>query len=263
MTVIRLSVNHVASGAEGVAVWYWMTRSLDEAAVRTQWNVLSDDERARCDRLLFAEDRRDFTAAHLLLRHALSAYGPISPSEWRFTTSEGGRPSLATSDAGAPKIAFSLSHTKGLVACGITRGTRLGVDVECVRPRPDVMNIARQYFAPPETRSLETMSSSDREKRFVELWTLKESYVKAIGSGLAAQLDKFAFELNERPRLRFCADDDPYKWQFMLAAPTEDTRLAVAIDRDGCDTRRHVSVQSVAPGEYRGETLRILAESEG
>jgi 4'-phosphopantetheinyl transferase len=74
---------------------------------------------------------------------------------------------------------------------------------------PDRLNIARRYFAPPEARSLEVMSPVDRERRFVELWTLKESYIKAIGSGLAAPLERFAVDLSGTPRPRFWAEDDP------------------------------------------------------
>jgi phosphopantetheinyl transferase len=45
--------------------------------------------------------------------HAVSWYGPIAPTDWRFTTDRRGKPFIATPQRGAPEIAFNLSHPKG------------------------------------------------------------------------------------------------------------------------------------------------------
>jgi 4'-phosphopantetheinyl transferase len=186
----------------------------------------------------------------------------VAPSEWRFTTSEHGKPSIIASDREPRSITFNLSHTRGLVACAVAGGARIGVDVERVRPMPDLLDIARRHFARSEARSLEGMTSPDRERRFAELWTLKESYVKAIGDGLAAPLDTFAFDLDDRPGLRFSAGIDASNWHFVLTAPTEDTRLAVAVDRRGTEPGDRIVFHCATPTKSAGETLRIVAESE-
>ena len=45
---------------------------------------LDAEERARSERFIHLADRQLFDAAHVLLRHALSAHGDCPPAEWRF-----------------------------------------------------------------------------------------------------------------------------------------------------------------------------------
>src|SRR2546427_7957368 len=62
-----------------VDISYRVTRHLDEDAMAVALEWLSAEERARCARLAFASDRRDFIAARALLRHALVAHRPRDP----------------------------------------------------------------------------------------------------------------------------------------------------------------------------------------
>jgi hypothetical protein len=136
----------------------------------------------------------------------------------------------------------------------------VGIDVERTRPMRDLLEVAQRYFAPPEARSLKAMLDADRVSRFAELWTLKESYIKATGNGFAAPLDRFAFDLSHLPTLCFSAeDDDPCRWHFMLAAPTSDTRLAVAVEGGAraINFRRVHGATAIASGD----ALRVIAES--
>jgi 4'-phosphopantetheinyl transferase len=254
-------VSRVATpGSSTVTVWYWVTADLDEEAVLAQSDVLSDLERARGERFLVAEDRRDFAAAHVLLRHALSSCAPIAPAAWQFASGQNGKPFIAGAHAAARTLAFNLSHTRGLVACAVGRDARVGIDVERARPVSDLMGLARRYFAPPEALSLEALPGADRVGRFVELWTLKESYLKATGSGLAAPLERFWFDLSRLPELRFSTeDDDSCDWHFTLAAPTPHTRLALAVDGGvhAIDYRPVCAEIAIEPAD----TLKVVGES--
>jgi 4'-phosphopantetheinyl transferase len=116
------------------------------------------------------------------------------------------------------------------VACALARGGRVGVDVERLRATSDILDLARHCFAPSEARAITVLPAADRVGRFTDLWTLKESYIKAIGSGLSVPLDRFAFDVSRNRELRFSAEDDVSAWHFVLAAPTPSTRLAVAFE---------------------------------
>ena len=156
---------------------------------------------------------------------------PTGPPEgWRFEADDVGKPRL--SDVHAVGLSFNLTHTDGLVACAIAApGVAVGVDAEAVdRPLTDLMAIARRFFTAEEASALGTQAPSSRPIRFFELWTLKEAFVKAVGSGLSHPLDQFAFELGDAGALAFrSATTDPRDWQFALFAPTPRHRLSIAL----------------------------------
>lgn len=191
---------------------------------------LSPDERSRADRFVFPRDRRDFTVAHAMLRRVLSSYHSIAPGAWQFDTEPGGKPALAGPLARESGLSFNLSHTTGLVACAVTRGDDVGVDVESLDRAAQARELAQRFFAPAEAEELGALEPDRCQQRFIEIWTLKEAYVKALGTGLATQLSQFAF-LNAGGGFRFVPDDgrQAEAWRFWLLAPEPRSRLAVAV----------------------------------
>jgi 4'-phosphopantetheinyl transferase len=216
-----------------IDVWYWSTQALDGMAIDSLRGVLSPAERSRADRFVFDRDRRDYIAAHALVRHILSRAGPRVAHEWQFVDDVYGKPTLVAAQAGDPRIVFNLSHAQGLVACGVARATRIGIDVERVQSRVDAPAIARAHFAPAEVAMLESVPVDERDARFAELWVLKEAYIKGLGVGLGAHpLDSFAFSVDDTGGLR-CEEGGETvvgPWQFALVAPSTEYRLAVAVE---------------------------------
>lgn len=220
-----------------VHIWCRSTAAMDDAAIAAAASVLSGDERAQYRRFHFARDARDYAAAHALLRHTLSRFGGRAPVGWRFDKDENGRPFLV--DADGFHAGFSLSHTRGMVACAVTTnadiGAGVGVDVECVDRDVDAAGIAARFFAPTEAARLLQLDEGARRARFYDFWTLKEALVKALGTGLATSLNRLAFEVKPDGAIGLDAPADiaPHTWQFGLFAPGPRYRLAVAARRPG------------------------------
>jgi 4'-phosphopantetheinyl transferase len=213
-----------------VQIWFRATDALDAAAIAAATSVLSDEERAQYHRFHVAHDARDYAAAHALLRHALSATGDHAPAQWRFDKTAAGKPLLIGN--GADRASFSLSHTRGMVACAVTSGAAIGVDVECVDRRVDAGAIAARFFAPAETAQISALDGEARRDRFFDLWTLKEALVKALGLGMGAALDSLSFTVGADGGIHVDAPDvDSDAWQFALFAPGPRHRLAVAVGR--------------------------------
>ena len=158
----------------------------------TSYALLDDRERAALNRLRITGDRRGYLVSHLLLRLALSraAASAVPPARWRFERSPGGRPSVA-SDAGLPRLDFSLSRSSGLavVAVANTVDCRVGVDAErsdralcCI---PDDVALS-----PAERAHLARFSSARQPAEFLTLWTLKEAYGKLRGCGVCLPLER-------------------------------------------------------------------------
>ena len=214
-----------------VEVWFRPTVTLDDAAIAEAESVLSDEERTQFRRFHFAGDARDYAAAHALLRRVLSRHDDREPRSWRFDKTPNGKPFLR--DAGNFSASFSLSHTRGMVACAVTGGADVGVDVESVDRDVDAAAIAARFFAPEEAAQLMTLDSDARRARFFDLWTLKEALVKALGTGMATALNRLAFTVDPNGRVSLDAppDVDASAWQFGLFAPGPRHRLAVAARR--------------------------------
>jgi len=149
--------------------------------------LLSPAERGQFERLLRPDDRRDYALAHALLRQALASSGNHAAADWQFTTDDRGRPGLADG-----QLVFSLSHTRGLVACAVSTAGQVGIDVEAVRPI-EAAQIADDFFSPEEQRRLERLGAPAAALRFFDYWTLKEAYAKAIGAGLHLPLNATSF----------------------------------------------------------------------
>jgi 4'-phosphopantetheinyl transferase len=168
-----------------VHVWSdWVDGRAEHGAL-LEW--LDDDERARAGRFRFERDRIRFVARRLLLRQVLSGYLGLAPAMVCYRTSPMGRPELQP----AAGVTFSVSHSDGLAIVAVARGRLVGVDVERVRPIADGLDLARGFFAPREYEHLRTTTEAGRSRAFLELWTRKESYVKAIGAGMSMPFDEF------------------------------------------------------------------------
>jgi 4'-phosphopantetheinyl transferase len=135
-----------------------------------------------------------------------------------------------------PAIDFNLSHTDGLTACAVSAGVGVGVDVEKIRRLDDLGSLARKSFSAVEVAELFALPEAEHHRRFYELWSLKESYVKATGIGVALGLGKFSFRLSAGAPISLDIDpslsDVAERWQMMLLRPTSDHMGALIVDAD-------------------------------
>ncbi len=236
--------------------------------------ILTDEERARADRYRFARDRRASLVTRALVRATLSRYCSVPPVRWRFRTNRHGRPEIAFPDS---PLRFNVSHTDGLVVCLVGRGRELAVDAESLGRDRRWLDLAGRFFAPPEARALRGVPADRRPRRFLEYWTLKESYVKARGRGLTLPLSGFWFDLPaptpDGIRIRFTpvVDDDPGRWQFTLDRLGASHVVATAIDRTGAARVRVAHYEAVAtrddassvPPPAAGRMVLVPGSEEG
>lgn len=198
--------------------------------------LLDPDEERRLRRLGDERARREFLTSRALCRTVLSRYSDVPPEDWRFARGEHGRPEIAGS-RGRARLRFNLSGTRGLTACAVTWGLDAGVDVEARAPARAGDGVADRFFSPTEARALRGLAPERRRERFLEYWTLKESYIKATGKGLSMPLDRFSFHLDEGPGIRISfspeIEDTPSRWQFALLRPTPEHVMALGVRRPG------------------------------
>jgi 4'-phosphopantetheinyl transferase len=241
----------VTLGSRHAHLWWIRPDTLtDPAEIARCRALLTDDEREKTDRFRFARDRHACLVTRVLVRATLSRYCDVPPARWRFRTTDHGRPEIVSPPS---KIRFNLSHTKGLVVCLVSLDREVGVDVESLDRATRWGDLAERFFAPREAAALRRLEASEGPTRFLEYWTLKESYIKARGLGLAIPLTGFSFDLPAQApddiRIRFtpAVDDDAARWQFTLGRFGGDHLVATAVERDGSEPVRIALHEAVAP----------------
>jgi len=192
---------------------------------------LDAQERAQHDAFHFSRDQRIYLVAHGLVRAMLAACTGAPPPTLQIRKDRWGRPTLQGS-YGASDLHFSLSHTRGLVACATCRWLEIGIDVEGLdRAASEALPLAGLFTA-DEIRRIESSAPPARAKCFFSHWTLKEAYAKARGLGLHLPFTDFAFQQVDvrQPRIEFAspAADDSTRWNFWLEAVAPSHLLALA-----------------------------------
>lgn len=212
--------NTLLSIPEGeIHLWFSFHEELGDAYLNERYRrLLSRSELAQQRCFHFARDRHRYLLTRVLVRTVLSRYAPILPEAWEFTINAFGRPEIAL---GGPIEAigldFNLTHTEGLIVLAVTRGGLMGIDAEYTR-RPALLGIGDQVFTTSEASALRSLPMSRWPDRFFELWTLKESYVKARGMGLQIPFGHIAFTLGPENHIDVAfdpiLDDAPDRWHF-------------------------------------------------
>lgn len=132
-------------------------------------------------------------------------------------------------------IKINLSHCNGLAVCAVGENT-IGVDCERIR---NVRNgVVRRAFT--ESEALEIENSANADLTFTRLWTLKESFVKAIGIGVSYPMKNAAFSIVDNNTIytnvtgaffRQWVIQDKYIISLCAAAPECETSLVFVSEK--------------------------------
>jgi 4'-phosphopantetheinyl transferase len=160
----------------------WLT-SVDNVDPARAWDSLSAEELTRAERMVSPSLRRRFLARRAMARELLARETGEDPAglvlERRCERC--GEQHPASPLAGGD-VWWSASSSAGLAAVAIA-GCRVGLDIEKQGERPRWERIAERFYSDDERRAV-----AGSPLRFLELWTLKEAYLKALGLGLPGGL---------------------------------------------------------------------------
>ena len=132
-------------------------------------------------------------AGRYLQRSVLSLYTAVPIADLDIVAGLHGKPALAGQSDG---IAFNLSNTEGFAAFAISRDAKaLGIDVEALTTaiEPETSSL---FCSAAESEMLSVLRGPARQSRLLSYWTLKESYLKAMGTGLIAAPEQLNVRLD-------------------------------------------------------------------
>jgi 4'-phosphopantetheinyl transferase len=129
------------------------------------------------------------------VRGILSSYADLPPTRIEFRSSRRGRrPRLANGIC--PGLSFNLAHSGREALLAVTRGRRVGVDIERARPLLRLDRLIRRFFSDREAEGLLRLGREEREAAFFRTWVRKEAYLKAVGGGVPAGLRRFSVSVD-------------------------------------------------------------------
>ncbi|HVN56491.1 MAG TPA: 4'-phosphopantetheinyl transferase superfamily protein [Anaerolineaceae bacterium] len=217
-------------------VHIWLTRVVQDPVMSP--GVLSRDELERANRFKVKAAKIEFIQARMFLRRTLARYLFIDPSAIRLCTSPYGKPFLEPSQ-NWQRLEFNLSHRDGLCLLAVTRGRRIGIDLELVRATVEMEQIVTAYFSTTERIAYSRLRPQERLEGFTRGWTCKEAYLKAAGKGFHQSLTSFSVELNPTLPPRIIAStgggEEDGRFKLFCFTPAENTRAAVAVEGRGTE----------------------------
>lgn len=148
--------------------------------------------------------------AHRLLEESLKRQYPEIRKPVLVERDSKGKPYLLE----YPEIYMNLSHSRRYVACAIGEKP-VGVDIECHSSRKRQDLVAKK-FHPKERELYQAADELKRELLFHDLWVLKESFMKAEGSGLRIPLNSFYMEEDGQGIGRVIQSQDEKSYYYKL-----------------------------------------------
>lgn len=160
---------------------------IDSKDCNTLISYLSSDERDRINRYRRWEDAQRGLIGRVLIRSLINKRYGLKSKDINFLENEFGKPYFKN----AKDFHFNISHSGQWVVC-IIDCSPVGIDIEEIS---DIdLYISTCFFSGKEHRDLLELEKKYRLDYFFDLWSLKESYIKAEGKGLSIQLDSFSIK---------------------------------------------------------------------
>lgn len=151
----------------------------------TEWvGSLSAGEQQRYRAFIRAERQRQFVAGRMLLRHALGVEAGVDAAAVR-VDEQLGKPPVVTLDGARRTPFFSIAHSGSWLACAVSAGCAVGLDIEVPDPARDIAAAAAQAFGVTEAHRLMALPEDEGLAEFYAQWCRAEASFK-LGQAAAA-----------------------------------------------------------------------------
>ncbi|MDP4182207.1 MAG: 4'-phosphopantetheinyl transferase superfamily protein [Bacillota bacterium] len=150
---------------------------------------VDSDKQVSIKRFRMIDDANRALFGNLLIRYLICKKIGIRNEDIHFEKNEFGKPYLLNN----VDFHFNISHSGGWIVCA-TDSMPVGIDVETIKTVD--LKLAERFFSKIEFSFISSKKEADRLDHFIEIWTLKESYIKACGKGLSIPLDSFAIKID-------------------------------------------------------------------
>ena len=191
---------------------------------------LPPKETQRANSYLVSHAQRRFLFGRIVLRCILSLYTGLPPRSIELTYTSG-KPMLRSMFE--PPLYFNLSHSKDLLVIAVTTNGETGIDIEFIENDDRLFeSLWDRLLTDQEREMLGGLSPSDQIIAMHDAWVMKESYLKAKGTGITHQLSLLEI-LNTHQKINrgvcYLKDEVGETWTIVRLDVQPSYRSAVAI----------------------------------
>lgn len=129
--------------------------------------------------------------SEIYMKTFLAFYGQCSIDEIKLKRDHNGKP-YCTSH---PELSFNISHSAETFAFAIGKRRKIGIDLENYKELDDLETLIAFSFTENEQRFIKR--SKQPQDAFINLWALKEAYIKAVGVGWGLEPTSIDMELRK------------------------------------------------------------------
>lgn len=182
---------------------------------------INTEKKSKIERFTIKKDKIRTLIGDLLIRSIIVEKLGIKNKKIIFNKNEYGKPYLKD----YINFNFNISHSGEFVVCAID-DKPIGIDIEQIK-HMEYEDIAESFFSVSEFEYIAKADLRSRAKRFYEIWTLKESYIKCCGQGLSMPLKSFSINISEYDNIRVGTNNECNKLIFSLIDIDLDYKMAV------------------------------------
>lgn len=234
------------------AVVYWLQ-------VPAEWKVrdlegylhlLDAEERGVYERYRVDRKKIEFLLGRVLLKRLLAERLDCEPIHVRFVKNKYGK--LFLNQESQP-VEFNLTHSGQVIACALAP-LLIGVDVE--QAQKNYLDVMASAFTPEEQAYVRSEPAELQVAAFCRIWTRKEAYVKAVGTGLSISPDTFSVPIFETygGNAADMQGTDVQRWAYYTCHLLDDYVLSLAVAADGVEE----SAVGVHPVLHEVDPLDLL-----
>uniref|UniRef100_A0A8C4RQP8 L-aminoadipate-semialdehyde dehydrogenase-phosphopantetheinyl transferase n=1 Tax=Erpetoichthys calabaricus TaxID=27687 RepID=A0A8C4RQP8_ERPCA len=208
------------------------------------------EEKDRIGQFVFAKDSKSAMAGRLLIRKLITEKMNIPWNEIHLERTPKGKPVLAKPVLHniSQKYNFNISHQGDYVVLAAEPGLQVGLKlVKChmfvfffiagSSTTVDFFKIMKRQFTDHEWKVIKSAGSELKQlEMFYRHWTLKESFIKAIGTGVGFNLQRIEFHLSTK---QMNVEEEKKDTKLLLDGEQEDNWV---FEECMLDSNHHVAV---------------------
>ncbi|WP_203573129.1 4'-phosphopantetheinyl transferase family protein [Listeria ivanovii] len=198
-------------------------------------NHIDIDRKNSISKFRFLVDQKRSLIAGLLIKAMINELYPNKDMKLSYGKNYYGKPF----NKEVPEIFFNISHSGEYVCCAIS-DSEVGVDIEEINPFMEIDSF-KDFFTKEEWIQVLDEKNNSHDM-FFSLWTLKESYIKKIGTGLSKELNSFSIFLDNQIRV-VDSQIEKRNTHFLLYDIGSSYKMAICSEKRVDNGKQELSIQ--------------------